>query len=194
MRKNAKNHSSTRNCVAVKVQNGTASHIRGEPSIQRELVGGARRVWGTLRSATQSSVKNTILNLAKIEDTSSIQVKRKFKSPQNGKPRWWFVLHGDDNILKLLESEWQSVSLQTGWRIELCYKPVETVLESGESNNIGQDMLTNSNVSPPTESSQSTVVAEDHSDKSESTKITSTTIKQSANIESNSISHFSEYW
>ena len=74
VRKNAKNHSSTsstRNCVAVKVQNGTASHIRGEPSIQRELVGGARRVWGTLRSATQSSVKNTILHL---EDTSSIQV------------------------------------------------------------------------------------------------------------------------
>ena len=61
-----------------------------------------------------------------------------------------FVLHGDENVLKL---EWQSVSLQTGWRIELCYKPVETVLESGESNNIGQDMLTNSNVSPPTESS-----------------------------------------
>ena len=39
VRKNAKNHSptsSTRNCMAVKEQNGTASHIRGEPSIQRE--------------------------------------------------------------------------------------------------------------------------------------------------------------
>ena len=145
---------------------------------------GLEELWGTLRSATQSSVKNTILQLAKIEDTSSIQVKRKFKSPQNGKPRWWFVLHGGEKFLKLLESEWQSVSLQTGWRIELCYKPVETVLESGENNNIGQDMLTNSNVSPPTESSQSTR----ESDKSESTNITSTTIKQSANIESNSIS------
>ena len=67
VRKNAKNHSSTsstKNCMAVfKVQNGTASRIRGEPSIQRELVGGARRVWGTLRSATQSSVKTTILHL-----------------------------------------------------------------------------------------------------------------------------------
>ena len=34
--------------------------------------------------------------------------------------RWWFVLHDSEEALHMLEDRWQ---MQTGWKLELCYKP-----------------------------------------------------------------------
>ena len=33
--------------------------------------------------------------------------------------RWWFVVRGDERVLKDLESNWGSVSIQTAWKLEL---------------------------------------------------------------------------
>jgi hypothetical protein len=90
----------------------------------REVVRGARRVWGTLRSATCSSVKNSIIHLSKSND-SDIHVKRKFNhSTRSGKSEWWFILRGSEEILQTLENNWEAVKLQTGWQLEYCTKPI----------------------------------------------------------------------
>ena len=129
---------------------------------QKIVVNGARRVWGTLRSATQTSVKNTITHLCKI-DVNELHVKRKFKSPQNGKARWWFVLHGSEEYLKSLESSWDCVRMQTGWRIEPCYKPAAENQTSDNNapppanvdNSVKATMNTSMNDPTPTESNVS---------------------------------------
>ena len=95
----------------------------------REPVSGARRVWGTLPLITCTTVKNTIAHLTKLNGVNEIQVKRKFisrQSTRSGKDKWWFVLHGDENNLKSLETTWETVKLQTGWQLEQCTKPIDT--------------------------------------------------------------------
>ena len=70
---------------------------------------GARRIWGTVNSSSHSSIKNTIVKLAGIENIESIHVKRKYKSTSAGKPKWWYVIHAEeDAILKPLEAKWES--------------------------------------------------------------------------------------
>ena len=94
----------------------------------REPVSGARRVWGTLPLITCTTVKNTIAHLTKLNSVNEIQVKRKFisrQSTRSGKDKWWFVLHGDENSLKSLETTWETVKLQTGWQLEQCTKPID---------------------------------------------------------------------
>ena len=83
---------------------------------------GVRRIWGTLRSATCTSVKNTISHLTSV---SSFQVKRKVShSARSGKDKWWFILKGDEEALKSLGNVWKTVKLQTGWQLEPCTKPI----------------------------------------------------------------------
>ena len=48
--------------------------------VQREVVSGVRRVWGTVKSASHFTVKNTIVKLADVESVDSIHVKRKHKT------------------------------------------------------------------------------------------------------------------
>ena len=85
-------------------------------SLPREEVSGVRRIWGTLRSATCTSVKNTISHLTSV---SNFQVKRKVShSARSGKDKWWFILKGDEEALKSLGNVWETVKLQTGWQLE----------------------------------------------------------------------------
>ena len=49
-------------------------------------------------------------------------MKRKHKSSQSGKDVWWFVLQAD--VLQPLEAGWEAISLQTGWHLEPCTRPV----------------------------------------------------------------------
>ena len=89
----------------------------------KEAVKGARRVWGTLRSATSTSVKNSIVHLTK-SNASDIHVKRKFQSTRSGKGKWWFILRGNEDCLQALENDWEAVKFQTGWQLEYCTKPI----------------------------------------------------------------------
>ena len=87
----------------------------------REVVSGARRVWGTLSSASHIAIRTTISHLTK---PSSLRVKRKCVDHAK-KAKWWFVLHGEEDNMKALENVWKMVKLQTGWRLEACTKPAE---------------------------------------------------------------------
>ena len=57
---------------------------------------GARRIWGALRSASAHIVKSTIVKVSKISDDNNLQVKRKYKTLQNGRCKWWFVIHDSE--------------------------------------------------------------------------------------------------
>jgi len=100
----------------------------------------SRRVWGTLRSASNITIRNTISHLTKLSWASkadSLQVKRKVAT-HTTKARWWFVLHGDEGNMKALENAWEMVKLQTGWRLEQCTKPSD-VMESPATSACTQD-------------------------------------------------------
>ena len=59
-------------------------------------------------------------------------VKRKHKSsPYTTK--WWFVIRGEESMLKKLEAEWPSMFLQTTWKLEDVFTYSELSLQSGES-------------------------------------------------------------
>ena len=88
---------------------------------------GARRVWGTVKTASHSTVRATIVKLAKVTCVNladDLHVKRKCNSTSSGKMKWWFVLHDKEDTLKALKRNWENISLQTGWRLEQCTKPV----------------------------------------------------------------------
>ena len=95
-------------------------------SMQREVVSGVRRIWETVKSSSHLCVKSTIVGLAGVGNIESIHVKRKYKTTSSGKPKWWYVIHADeDSVLKPLEAKWDSVRLQTGWLLEYCTKPAD---------------------------------------------------------------------
>ena len=115
---------------------------------QCQVVSGARRVWGTLQSATLYAVRATIVKLTKCIEADDLRVKRKCGLTNSGKTKWWFVLHGKEEMLKSLEENWSKVSVQTGWRLEQCTKPsdtMSTMLEQMADNVpiVGDDKLTN---------------------------------------------------
>lgn len=95
-----------------------------ESNGEKERVSGARRVWGTLPTMQMVAVISTLKKLTKAG--SKVRVYRKFRTSRQGKACWWFNLKGDENDLCVLESEWDSVALQTKWKLEHCYKPNAT--------------------------------------------------------------------
>ena len=94
---------------------GSGEGVVKQSMKKREVVNGARRIWGTLKSASAHTVQNTIVKLSKRSDANSLQVKHKYKILQNGKCLWWFVIHGKEEAKQALEAEWESLNLHTGW-------------------------------------------------------------------------------
>ena len=85
----------------------------------KQQVTGARRVWGTRRSTTVSVVKDAIVNPANI-GANELQVERKYRVIGEGRIRWWFVVHAEEETLQVLDATWpQSVqSVQKHWKLE----------------------------------------------------------------------------
>lgn len=93
---------------------------------QKTKVEGTRRVWGTLREATVGSVKMALNKVLTLEDSDGLSVHRKYKRGAHGqKARWWFVLHGSESMLTSIEQKWEGMMLQTGWKIEPCFRSIE---------------------------------------------------------------------
>ena len=87
---------------------------------EKELVTGARRIWGTMRNTTTPAVLSAIRKLTTIGD--KISVRRKTKE-YDGHSRWWFIVKGEEEQLKELDGEWDRVMIQTSWKLEPCYMP-----------------------------------------------------------------------
>ena len=86
--------------------------------------------------------------------------------------RWWFLLKGDENILKKLEEEWEKIQLQTKWKLECCLAPSS---ELNSSQNCAEN-ITNActNTTTGTSTSSSQQVQPQSSPGSTSTTLTDT--------------------
>ena len=93
------------------------SPVTSQPKIK---VKGKRRVWGTLKASHSGVIKNSICNVTGLP-SNLFEVKRKYKSISGQKIRWWHVLTGKEEDLISLERKWDTVKIQTGWKIEPCY-------------------------------------------------------------------------
>ena len=90
-------------------------------SLEKVRVEGARRVWGTMRVTTSSSLRYAV---SKVFNATSLQIKRKTVSDHAGQvKRWWFIIHAPENVLLNLDAAWEQLKLQTGWKLEPCFKP-----------------------------------------------------------------------
>ena len=106
---------------------GSSSTITQEKQklINKVQVVGARRVWGMMKVTTTSSLKSTLLKFC---PPTSLQIKRKTVLDIAGNVRrWWFVIHASENLLLDLEGRWDQLQFQTGWKLEPCFKPVDSV-------------------------------------------------------------------
>ena len=103
----------------------------------RVPVEGARKVWGTLRSATCHTVANAIQTVMNIP-TSDLKIKRKFKtSPKDKKIKiWWFVVRGDETTLDKLDKSWQQLKLQTNWTLEPVLRYIDDAGSEGSADTI----------------------------------------------------------
>ena len=127
----------------------------------RVKVPGVRRVWGTKKDAPSAVVLQTVRQLSKADSEKRLTVKRKFKEGGSGRrDRWWFLLHGPESTLEELSNAWSSISLQVGWKLETCTKPIEEDVNARVSEgaqNEEQGVATNSATN--SDASQTTIVA-----------------------------------
>ena len=82
----------------------------------RVPVDNARKIWGTIKDATSSTVHNAIKR--GITNLDSLSVKRKFVAHDGVTKKWWFVVRGTKADIERLESEWDKVGIQTGWKLQ----------------------------------------------------------------------------
>ena len=104
-------------------------------------VEGKRKIWGTWRTTTVDDITRTIHTLTSIK--TGLTVKRKYKTRRSYPhtvSRWWFVISGEENLLRQLQDEWPTVtdSNQTKgkWSLQplLCYDPEATSETSNQTN------------------------------------------------------------
>ena len=80
---------------------------------------GKRKIWGTIKTTSTAAISHTINTLTK---TAGLLVKCKFKTSHGENSthvsKWCFVVSVNEEVLKQLDEQWASVSLQTKWPIE----------------------------------------------------------------------------
>jgi hypothetical protein len=84
-------------------------------------VTGARRIWNTLPACSAKAIATTISKLVPTKLDQVLRVKRKTKNlADSTKTVWWFVVHGSESDLAILESDWDKVHQQTLWSLQDC--------------------------------------------------------------------------
>ena len=141
----------------------------GLATTQRKLripVEGKRKLWGTRKTTTAADIIHTINSQTSIK--TGLDVKRKYKS-RPGNPhavsKWWYVISGEEDLLKQLQGEWEAISLHTNskWLLEplLCFS---TDSESASNPPISSDAtLTSTTIQKPTGESTNPLLLENGS-------------------------------
>ena len=83
-------------------------------------VQGSRKLWGT-RWSTNTATIISSLNMIPNADPQleGVTIKRKFKlNTSSSKQNWWFVVRGEESLLKSLDENWSHVKALTGWLLE----------------------------------------------------------------------------
>ena len=94
-----------------------------ENSCVTEEVDGMRRIWGTMRSCTSRTVLTALQKMSSVTD--KVEVRRKFKKNRNNTVQWWFLIRGEEEVLQVLQQEWEGIYSQTSWKLERCCRPVQ---------------------------------------------------------------------
>ena len=76
----------------------------------------ARKIWGTMKAATSKTVLSAIKHVA--PNLNSLTVKRKFYVHNGSVKRWWHVIRGSKAQIDLLDSSWNKIQTQTGWKLQ----------------------------------------------------------------------------
>ena len=111
---------------SVTLPNVESNNLPDLASSQKILAHGVRRVWGTMKSCTPSTVKGAIVRLVSnqlVPSIDSIIVKRKYRRTTDNKLHWWFLLFMPEEALQKLEMAWEQVAIQTSWKLESCIAP-----------------------------------------------------------------------
>lgn len=80
---------------------------------------GKRRVWGTLKACSHTTVKHALDQLVPALK-GKLEVKRKYKKLRDNRIRWWHVISGAEKDLEDLQKSWEVVHIQTRWKLESC--------------------------------------------------------------------------
>ena len=81
-------------------------------------------MWSTLKSSNVKSVKSVIARVCKIGEVRIVHKDR--VKPGTNKSMWWYVVHAKKSVLSDLETKWDQVNVQTGWKLELCFMAEST--------------------------------------------------------------------
>ena len=100
----------------------------GESNKSRIKVAGARKIWGTVPTCSAGAVAATISKL--VPTKLQLRIRRKTKASIRNKVVWWFVVHGTESDLVILERDWEKVQMQTLWSLENCYMPSLSTTQS----------------------------------------------------------------
>ena len=123
-------------------QPSLSSQPSKRPSRPSKPVPNKRKIWGTPRVCTASSVKKAITQLAGVE-VSKVEVKRKYKKDGEKLVKWWHVVRADEGILDKLEQEWSKVNVQTSWQLVPCLIFSDNAQASNPSNQDTQAFVEN---------------------------------------------------
>ena len=78
-----------------------AKNVSGESKKSRIKVDGARKIWGTVPTCSAGAVAATISKF--VPSKLKLRVRRKTKTLSSNKAMWWFVVHGEESDLNVLE-------------------------------------------------------------------------------------------
>ena len=127
-------------------ENRRANSTQSRPKTK---VDGARRIWNTVPTCSAKAIASTISKL--VPTKLDLRVKRKTKSIlNNSKTVWWFVVHGSESDLIILDREWDKVHQHTLWSLQNCYMSPNGTLPSAESDLNAPTANTHSDPSPAT--------------------------------------------
>ena len=65
--------------------------------------------------------------------SDNLSIKRKYKNINSSSAqRWWFVVRADEPLLQKLDSQWDTIALQTSWQLTplLQYIPASEIMHA----------------------------------------------------------------
>ena len=82
-----------------------------------------------MKYTSPTALISTVTKLTKPDIGNKLSVKRKFEEGDSThRVRWWFLLKADKAVLSELENLWETVQLQTNWKLETCTNLTTRVL------------------------------------------------------------------
>ena len=100
----------------------------------KEIVPSVRRIWGTKKDVSISTIVKTLKQHTSVGNKVAIQ--RKIRRIANNRMHWWYLVRSDESVLEELDKEWEQVTSATDsarWKLEQCRRPKKPVTVDSEN-------------------------------------------------------------